>query len=77
MKHTVIIPKSNIYIQSLFGIFKQFVLEESIGNAFTEERLTNKIRMAKALYKAERKELCKTNDYYGVLDSSNAEIMLV
>ena len=76
-KHILEVPKNNLYVQTLFSIFRQFVLEESIGQLFTEDRLNKKIKMAKELYGAERRELYGNNNFFGRLDSSNAEMILI
>ena len=76
-KHKVFVNLNNLYTQALFNVLNQFVLEEAMGNLFTEERLIQKIKMAKGLYDAERRVLNKANRYVGRIDVENAEIMFL
>lgn len=73
-KVKIIIPMDNVYVQTVFKLFKQFLIEEATGCVFTDLRLCNNLKKARELHNIERKAMCN-GLYFGVNDETNTELI--
>jgi nicotinate-nucleotide pyrophosphorylase len=74
-KNQVVIPMSNVYVQTVFKLFKRYLIEEATGQGITADvRLANLLGAARKLHSVERKAIIN-GSFFGKFDETNTELV--
>jgi hypothetical protein len=74
-KVQVIIPINNAYVQTVFKLFKRYLIEEATGQGITADiRLNNLLKQARELHSAERNAMVY-GKFFGKFDETNTELI--
>ena len=74
-KKQVIISMNNVYVQSVFKIFKRYLIEEATGQGITADlRLLQRLKDSRNLHSVERNAIVN-GFYFGVQDETNTELL--